>query len=352
MKDSRQAIVNPRIAIVGAGLIGRRHANLIREGDDAVLSAIVDPTDTARDFAAEAGAPWFASVADMLTADHPDGLIIATPNQLHLDHGLQAVEAGLPALIEKPIADSVAAAEKLVSAAEAAKIPLLIGHHRRHNPLIADAKARIVSGELGTLVAVHGMFWLYKPDDYFDGEWRRKPGAGPVYINLIHDIDLMRHLVGEVTSVRAIQSSAARGHEVEDTAAALLTFENGALGTVTVSDSIVGPWSWEQTSGENPAYPETDQHCYLIGGTKGSLSLPNGEVWGQDEPRSWWLDFQRSGPAARSDEDPLARQIAHFCDVIRGRAQPLVSGREGLQTLRVIEALKQSAETGEPQFLT
>lgn len=318
---------------------------------DATLSAIVDPTDAARSFAAEVGAPWFASITDMLAADRldglPDGLIVATPNQLHLDHGLQAVEAGLPALIEKPIADGVAAAEKLVSAAEAAKIPLLIGHHRRHNPLIADAKAKIMGGELGKLVAVHGMFWLYKPDDYFDVEWRRKPGAGPVYINLIHDIDLMRHLVGEITSVRAIQSSAARGHGVEDTAAALLTFENGALGTITASDSIVGPWSWEQTAGENPAYPETDQHCYLIGGTKGSLSLPNGEVWGQDEPRSWWRDFQRSGAATPSGEDPLVRQIGHFCDVIRGQAEPLVSGHEGLKTLNVIEALKRSANTGE-----
>ncbi len=283
----------------------------------------------------------------MLAVDRPDGLIIATPNQLHVEHGLQAVEAGLPALIEKPIADSVTAADKLVSAAGAAKVPLLIGHHRRHNPLIADAKAKIDGGALGRLVAVHGMFWLYKPDDYFDVEWRRKPGAGPVYINLIHDIDLMRWLIGEIATVRAVQSSAARGHEVEDTAAALLTFDNGAIGTITASDSIVGPWSWEQTAGENPAYPETDQHCYLIGGTKGSLSLPNGEVWGQIEPRSWWRDFQRSSPAAPSDEDPLVRQIAHFCDVIRGGAAPLVSGSEGLQTLRVIEALKRSAETGE-----
>lgn len=343
----RPVIDNPRIVVVGAGLIGQRHAKLIKAGADATLSAIVDPTDAARGFAGEIRAPWFASIAEMLAAGRPDGLIVATPNQLHLEHGLQAVEAGLPALIEKPIADSVAAAEQLVSAAEPAEVPLLIGHHRRHNPLIADAKTKIEAGKLGKLVAVHGMFWLYKPDDYFDVEWRRKPGAGPVYINLIHDIDLLRHLVGEVASVQAMQSSAARGHEVEDTAAALLTFENGALGTITASDSIVGPWSWEQTAGENPAYPETDQHCYLIGGTKGSLSLPNGEVWGQDEPRSWWRDFQRSGPATPFDADPLVRQIAHFCDVIRGQTAPLVSGREGLQTLNVIEALKQSADTGE-----
>jgi len=347
----RLAIDKVRIAVVGAGLIGRRHARSIRRHDGSTLSAIVDLTDSAQEFADDIGVPLYKSMAEMLDAHRPDGVIVATPNQMHLEHGLMAIEAGLPTLIEKPIADSAAAAETLANAAAAANVPLLIGHHRRHNPLIADAKAKIDSGALGDIVAVNAMFWLYKPDNYFEVEWRRKPGAGPVYINLIHDIDLLRWLVGEVVTVRAVQSTSTRGHEVEDTAGALLTFANGAIGTITASDSIVAPWSWEHTAGENPAYPETDQHCYLIGGTKGSLSLPNGEVWSQEGPRSWWREFQRSGPATRSDADPLDHQIGHFCEVIRGEASPIVSGHEGLQTLRVIEALKQSAETGEIRTL-
>ena len=91
---------------------------------------------------------------------------------------------------------------------------------------------------------MNAQFWLYKPEDYFDVEWRRKPGAGPVFINLIHDLDLLRHFCGEVVRVQAMESRRARGFEVEDTAALLMEVANGALGAVTVSDTVVAPWSW------------------------------------------------------------------------------------------------------------
>jgi predicted dehydrogenase len=148
-------------------------------------------------------------------------------------------------------------------------MPLLVGHHRRYNSMIQKAKTIIDSGRLGRIVAVHGAFWAMKPDDYFDVAWRREKGAGPILINLIHDVDLFRFLCGEIIAVQAMESNAVRGNPVEDTAAILLRFANGAIGSLTVSDSIVAPWSWELTTGENPAYPRQDQFCYLIGGTHG-----------------------------------------------------------------------------------
>ena len=144
-------------------------------------------------------------------------------------------------------------------------------------PVVAAARSRIAAGALGRIVAVHGMFWLAKPDSYFETPWRRQPGAGPLYMNLIHDIDLMRHLVGEIATVRAVAANHVRGHPVEDAAAVLVTFENGALGTFSVSDAVVAPWSWELTAGDNPAYPPTAETAYWIGGTEASLALPQGE---------------------------------------------------------------------------
>ena len=81
-------------------------------------------------------------------------------------------------------------------------------------------------------------------------------------------------MCGQVESVQAQCSPSIRGFENEDMAAALLKFENGAIGTITVSDSIVAPWSWEMTSKENPIYPSTSESCYVIGGTHRSLSIP------------------------------------------------------------------------------
>ena len=273
-----------------------------------------------------------------------DGVVLATPNGLHVAGGLACVARCLPVLVEKPIATDVAQARMLVEAGEVAGVAVLVGHHRRHNPLIAQAKTMIDAGRIGAIVSVQAQFWLVKPDDYFDVAWRREPGAGPVFVNLIHDVDLLRHLVGEVVAVQARVASH-RGHVVEDTCVATLEFANGALGTVNVSDTIPAPWSWELTSGENPAYPPTDQACYLIGGTKGALELPRLRLWQHEGHRSWWEPITAT-TYPRGQGDPLILQMEHFAQVIAGAEAPVVSAREGMLTLAVIEAILASASQG------
>ncbi len=333
------------IAVVGAGLIGRRHVGHVQACPEASLHAIVDPTDAARDLAAACGTPWFADIGALLAAGKPDATIVATPNSLHVEHGLAAIAAGLPTLVEKPIADSVEGARRLVAAADQAGVPLLVGHHRRHNPLIARAKETVASGKLGRIVAAHAFFWIFKPDSYFDVAWRRSPGGGPVLINLIHDIDLLRHLVGEIESVQALQSNAVRGHPVDETTALAFRFENGALGTANISDTIVAPWNWEHNASENRDFPRSDQNFLYIGGTHGSLSLPRLELWTNDGGRSWLNPFSATRIAAH-EENPLDRQILQLCRVARGEEPPLVPGVDGLRTLEVVDAVRRAAASG------
>ena len=340
-----------KIAVQGVGLIGRRHCEHIAANPDTVLSALIDPMPAVRAVAEQYNVPLFSSFDEMLDRHRPDGLIIATPNALHVSHGLAAVAAGIPVLVEKPLADDLASGRSLVEAAEQSGVALLVGHHRRHNPMIQSAKAMVASGRLGEIVAVHGSFWLSKPDDYYDVAWRREPGAGPVLVNLIHDVDLLRYLCGEVVAVQAMVSNMQRGFAVEDTATVLLRFANGALGTVTVSDTIPAPWSWEMTTGENPAYPQSDQSCYLIGGSLGSLSIPRLEFWSHQGERNWWKPMV-SERTTLIAQDPLRLQISHFAKVIRGDEAALVTGREGLKTLEVIEAIKEAARLGETVHLS
>lgn len=335
-----------RLAVVGAGLIGKRHIQHVLAEPEAALAAIVDPSEGARALADELGVRWFAQLSDMIANDAPDGVIVATPNQLHVAHGLEAIAAGLPALIEKPVADDIESAERLVQAGEAAHVPILIGHHRRHNPVMRKAKDIIDSGQLGRVSVVHAMFWLFKPDDYYKVTWRTQAGAGPVFLNLIHDIDNLRFLFGDIIAVQGRESHKIRGYEVEDTSVILLEFASGILATVSVCDTVVAPWSWEMTSGENPAYPHEKQPSIFVGGTHASLTLPGLELWRNAGPRSWEQKFETSRiPVV--PEDPLALQIRHFCHVIRGREQPLCSAREGLKTLRVTEAVKRAAASGQ-----
>ena len=334
-----------KLAVLGAGLIGKRHIEHVRAEPETELMAIVDPSAVGKAMAEEMGVGWAPNFDTLIKTDRPDGIIIATPNQIHVANGLESIAAGVPALVEKPIADDVTSATKLVEAAEKAGVPLLVGHHRRYNPLIQKAKQTIEAGGLGQVLAVHATCWFYKPDEYFDIPWRREKGAGPVFLNLIHDVDSLRYLCGDVVSVQAIESNAIRGNAVEETAAILLHFKNGVLGTVSVSDTIVAPWSWELTTGENPAYPHTRESCYLIGGTHGSMTIPSLDLWHNREKRSWWEPIHHDRISV-DQENPLTLQIRHFCKVIRREEVALVSGREGLNTLKVVAASKQAAETG------
>ncbi len=336
-----------KLALAGAGLIGRRHVASITQCANVELIAIFDPSDAAKLFAVEIGLPHYHSLREMFIAQQPDGVIIATPNNKHVENGMECVAAKCPILVEKPIASDVIDAQKLVDAARSSNVVILVGHHRRHNPLIQKAHELIAAGTLGQLRAVHSNCWFYKPDDYFEeAAWRKQKGAGPISVNLVHDVDLIRYLCGDVVSVRAQAAPAARGFENEDVAAAVLTFANGAIGTITVSDAIVAPWSWELTAGENPAYPQTSQSSYLIGGTHGSLSLPDLTLWQNGEKRSWWEPISATKMPVEI-LDPLVQQILQFAAVIRGHEQPLVSGEEGLRSLRVGECSQRSAQTGE-----
>ncbi|WP_342346002.1 Gfo/Idh/MocA family oxidoreductase [Rhizobium cremeum] len=236
----------------------------------------MDPTPNGEAVAREAGARWFSSFADMIAVDRPDGIIVATPNQVHVKNGFEAIEAGIPALIEKPLADDIASGESLIAAAEAKGVPLLTGHHRRHNPMMRKAKDIIDSGRLGQVLVINAMFWLFQAGRLFRYRVATSAGAGPIFLNLIHDIDNLRYLSGDISAVQARESNAVRGNAVEETAVILIEFENGVLATASVSDAVVAPWSWwEMTTGENrfirkPTEPATS----LAGRTVPSPSRP------------------------------------------------------------------------------
>lgn len=334
-----------RIAVAGAGLIGRRHARLVQESDSCELSAIVDLVPGAGELAREIGAPVYAALSDLFASEEPDGVIVATPNALHVEHGLECVKHGVPSLIEKPLADSVEEAVRLTEASEAAGVPLLVGHHRRHNPILAKARQIVREGALGPIVAVMGSALFYKPDDYFEaGPWRGEAGGGPILINMIHEVDALRWTCGEIATVQAMSSDATRGFPVEDTVAISLRFASGALGTFILSDTAASARSWEQTSGENASYPSYPEDSYLISGTRGSLSIPTMRLKIYAGKRSWWEPFQEETIKVEP-ADPLVNQLEHFCAVIRGDAQPLVTGREGVQTLRATLAIHRSSQT-------
>ncbi|SAK78374.1 inositol 2-dehydrogenase [Caballeronia fortuita] len=338
-----------RIAVAGAGYIGQAHMGVAQASATCTLSAIVDPAAGAVDIAEKAGVPLYRTLDELLAKDRPDGIVLATPNQLHVEHARICLAAGVPILLEKPIAPTVDEAQMLVDEVERSGAKVLIGHHRAHSPIMARAKEVIDEGRLGKLVAVMGSAVFFKPDEYYaSAPWRREPGGGPILLNMIHEVHNLRMLCGDIVAVQAFASHATRGFAVEDTVAINLRFASGALGTFMLSDTAACPRSWEQTSQENKAYSTyPDEDCYVIAGTSGSLSVPTMRLksYSKAEDRSWWKPFEESIVPMRRD-DPLAHQMEHFGRVARGEAAPIVSARDGLQNLRITEAIALSASTG------
>lgn len=336
-----------RLAVLGAGLIGREHVALLRRHPAVRLVAIADATPQGRALAEACGARCHDDYATLLEQESIDAAVVALPNQLHLDAGLRCIRRGVAVLMEKPVADTVSAALQLADAAEAAGVPVLVGHQRRHSPDIVAARACITRGELGPLVAVNGMWWMDKDERYFDAAWRREPGGGPLLINLIHDIDCLRHLCGDVASVQAMLGHQARGFAVEDTAAVLLRFASGALGTFSLSDSVASPYGWDASSGQALYFPSQRENCYFIGGRTGSLAVPTLAHWRHEGPGAWQDPLVRlQVPVAIGNA--YERQLDHFVQVVRRQAAPLIDARDAAHTLATLEAIRQAGRSGQP----
>lgn len=331
-----------RIAVLGAGLVGVRHARHVVAQPGIELVAIIDPNPDKASLAEELGCSFLISL-DQLNASDCDGVIIATPNADHLASGLKCCELGLPSLIEKPIADSVENGEKLASAFEEKELPLLVGHHRRYHPFVARTKEIIDNKELGEPVIASTIWAVRKPDDYFQkGVWRTKTDGGPLLINFIHEADLLLHIFGEIDEFKAFTSQDQRGLVVEDTAVLILRFKSGLLATVSLSDAALTPWSFEGASAENPNIAETGISSWRIGCTNGSLEFPAMDIW--SDKKDGVGDWSKTLKMIRHESkkiDPLSEQLSHFADLIRGKStMPKCSGQDGINALKLVDGIK------------
>jgi predicted dehydrogenase len=335
-----------KIGVLGAGAIGRTHLDTLAQVEGFALAGVVDPFDGAIPLARAHGVPHFRDLDALLESTPVDGLIIATPNETHADLTVRALARNIPVLLEKPLANGPAEAQAILAAEATSRARVLVGHHRRHNPIIAAAKAILDSGRLGAPVMATVICSLWKPDSYFEAAWRTTPGVGgPILINMIHEVDLLRHLLGDVVSVAAMASAATRGHAVEDTGVALLRFASGALATVAQSDSAVGPWAWDLASGENTRFGRSDAVSHMLCGTEGALSLPDLALWRHGGPKSWATPLERLLPPKEAG-DSYRSQLRHFGAVIRGTEEPLVSARDAADTLATIAAVLASTTSG------
>ncbi|EKG20716.1 Oxidoreductase [Macrophomina phaseolina MS6] len=317
-----------KIAVVGTGLIGPRHAKAVVLDLNATLSCLVDPSPAAKEVAAALKTPLYPSVQAMLGSPHkPDAAIVCTPNHTHVAVSTELLSGGVHVLCEKPISVDAISGDALVSHAASCNRHLLTGHHRRFNPYVTATKRILNRESLGNITAISGLWALYKPPSYFDSPtaWRQSANSGgPVLINLIHDIDVLHYLLGPIVRVVAFESAKRRGHEAEEGAAILLQFESGVVGTFLLSDAIVSPHAFELGTGENPLFPPTGQDFYRIMGTEATLSVPDLKRWSyapgaekswQNEMTGVVLPLEEMLSEEERVKVPFELQVAHLVRV-------------------------------------
>ena len=330
--------------------MGSRHVEIVHSFDGCELVGVCDLKPDLQAIADQSGVPFFQDIGEMLDNTRPDGAILATQSAAHVETFEACARRGVHALIEKPVADTTEAALRIAELADATNTAVLVGHHRRHNPLVKAAHDIVTDGEIGDLLAVSMMWTLMKPDDYFDIAWRSvRPDGGPVLINLVHELDILRYVCGEIDQVFAQGRSKARGFEVEDSVSISLTFRNGAVATILGTDAATAPWSYEATTGENPLYFNVPENSYYFTGTDGALAFPQMELWKYpDRQRRGWQQPMEKAAVAVKRADSLTLQLAHFCDVVLGTRPPLVDARDGARSLTAALAVLESITSNKP----
>ncbi|KAF2097925.1 NAD(P)-binding protein [Rhizodiscina lignyota] len=341
-----------KIAIVGTGMIGPRHAQAVLGNPEAKLTCIVDPLPAAQAVADGLGVPRLRSVQELLESEHkPDAAYVCTPNRTHVGISKELLSGGVNVLVEKPISPDIQSGQDLVSHASRQKLSLLVGHHRRFNSYIRSAKQLLDQSRLGQIIAISGLWGLHKPLSYFDEPttWRRSSKyGGPILINLIHEVDMLHYLIGPIVRVHAEETIKQRGFDAEEGVALVLKFENGVVGTFVLSDAVSSPWSYEQGTGDNPLFPATRQGFLRILGSAGSLSLGDMETWTYGGAEQNWSNDIVKEKVNVKEEIAFELQVEHLIRVLRGQERPICSGEDGLRAVIVCEAVKKSMATKLP----
>jgi UDP-N-acetyl-2-amino-2-deoxyglucuronate dehydrogenase len=332
---------NFRVALVGCGRIAKNHFDAIARVDGLDLVGVADIVPARAEAAATAnGVPAFTSLAEMLAAVDCDVVTVATPSGLHPVHGIEAARSGKHVVSEKPMAISLAGADSLIDACAESGVRLFVVKQNRLNPAIQLVKRAVQKGRFGRIHSANCTVRWARPQEYYDqapwrGTWAMDGGA---FMNQAsHYVDLIQWLAGPVESVVAMTATQERKIEAEDSGAAVLRFQNGAIGVLDVTMLT---------------YPKNLEGSLTILGDSGSVKIGGTAV---NRVETWLFeDYDDDDKLieAAATTPPTVYGFGHqgyyrnVLRVLRGEAVPDTDGREGRKSLEIILAIYESARTG------
>lgn len=324
-----------RFAIFGCGGIAHTHIMALRAIDAAEVVGVADiRPDAALAFAERYSIKKvFKDYDEILNSTEVDAICICTPSGTHSSLGVLALEKNKNVILEKPMSITVAECDAIIEARKKSLGRVLVISQLRAHPDVRRAKKIIDSGALGKITICDVNMKYYRSPDYYRGSWRgtkAMDGGGALMNQGIHGVDLILHLCGDVKNVRSIKRTLVHDIEVEDTAIALLEFENGAVGMI------------EATTG---AYPGFNRR-FEISGSDGSIIINEGAIErlvirgeGIDEYNSISTSEKASNPLV-SDASDHRNQIAEFVEVLLGNDTiKWCDEHEGKRAVELIERI-------------
>lgn len=342
-----------RVGVIGLGRFGMIHAEAVASMPGVRLAAVCSRTLAKAEACAERfpGAVACDSVERMLGEAELDAVLIATPHKQHFEPAMQAISAGVAALVEKPLTTSLTEAHELVVAAEEAGVALGTVFQRRFVPAAERMHSAVIRGRLGRVVAAECRAHLGRDRTYYEqDDWRGTwvgEGGGVLLTMAIHYIDLMNWMLGTPTSVSGRWATLKHADyiDVEDVAGAVVTYDSGAIATVQAMTTFENGFASQHS-------PTVDYRAPGFGltvhGAAGhSVGLKESPELAQAINHVWTFDGEEQLMARwRAEEDGRpsvpefhARQIAEFLDAVRQRRSPAVTGRDGLAALEVVKGV-------------
>jgi len=338
-----------KFGIIGCGVISNWHAQAVQSIDGAELVGVTDVYEPARvAFAEKYGVKAYDSTDAMFADPEIDVVCICTPSGLHAPLAIAAANAGKNIVVEKPMALTHEEIDTLLAACKDNGVKMAVISQLRFAPGVQALKGAIEEGRLGKIVHADLRMKFYRSQEYYDkGGWRgtwKMDGGGALMNQGIHGIDILRYLMGPVKSVSALARTLVRNIEVEDTAVAILEFENGALGQIVGTTSI------------NPGSPRVTE----ISGDSGVITMVEDKItaWnveGELPPKDAMFDPNDS---ADTSNDPTnfaitghVRQLTDMVDAIRNNRDPMVTQYDGKLPVEIILAIYESSKTGKTVYL-
>ena len=334
-----------RYGIVGCAGVGNNHARAALKAEGAELVACADISEeAAAEFAEEYEVPaTYANPAEMVEDAEIDAVSVCTPSGTHAQVTTSIANAGAHVLCEKPLEIYADRMNEMIETCDEAGVKLGGIFQRRMDPGNRRARRAVQDGELGEPILGDATIKWFRPQSYYDSAaWRgtRDMDGGCMMNQGIHHIDTLQWIMGGVESVIAVTDTLSREMECEDTAALVVRFDNGAVGTIEATTAVKG-----------------GQDRMEINGTEGSIALDGREITDFQIGTGEESRYSAETESVETEGDHHPCGINHdglvqdFVVAIQEDREPEIPGHEAREAVDIILAAYQSSETGERVYL-